>query len=211
MTNNIRERVARIGPNDEPVLEGSLLGIAVWVLGYTITYVIVEPDLRASRLHRVIEAMEGAPSTHEMVGWVFFNAHFVQTVFTDLPVIETYSMSMIGGEQGFTVLLYLVPVVLLVVAGAIAARYQPVHAPISGAVAGLTVVPGYLLCAVLGVLLFEVTLAGARAGPNPVTGILFAGIAYPLIVAGASGAVIGGLRPRDGTDGGPRTRESPPD
>jgi hypothetical protein len=35
----------------------------------------------------VIEALQGEPATVDMVGWVFYNAHLVLTVFSDVPVL----------------------------------------------------------------------------------------------------------------------------
>ena len=175
-----------------PVVEGTFAGIVAWVFGYAFTYVIVAPDVRDSPLHRIIEAFEGEPATYEMVGWVFYNAHFVTTVFRDLPIIGSHTTTFLGGEEGFSLLLYAIPIGLLLAAGLGLARYRGAPDATQGALAGVAVLPGYLLLSIAGVFVFEVTIAGARGGPDLLPAIFLAGIVYPLLFGGAGG-VLGGL------------------
>lgn len=175
-----------------PVVEGIVAGIVAWLVGYATTYALVAPDIRESPLHRFIEAFNGEPATYEMVGWVFFNAHFVDTVFRDLPLIGSHTTSFIGGEDGFTVFLYAVPVGLLLVAGVALARYCRANTPVQGALAGATALPGYLLLSVAAAVLFEVTLSGASGAPDLLPAIFLAGIVLPALFA-AIGGVIGGM------------------
>lgn len=175
-----------------PVVEGVVTGIVAWLVGYAITYVLVAPDIRESPLHRFIEAFNGEPATYEMVGWVFFNAHFVDTVFRDVPLIGSHTTSFIGGEDGFTVLLYAVPGGLLLVAGLTLALYSQTNTPTQGVLAGVMALPGYLLVSVVAAILFEVNLGGASGTPDLVPAILLAGVVLPAVFA-TIGGVIGSL------------------
>lgn len=182
-----------VSPSDRiSVVAGVVAGVLAWMGGYAVTYVIVAPDVRESPLQRFIEAFAGEPATYEMTGWVFFNAHLVDTVYRDLPLIGSQTTSFIGGEDGFTPLLYLVPAGSLLIAGIVLARYREADDPSRGALAGVLALPGYLLASVVGVFLFEVTLAGATGGPDPLPAVFLGGIVYPVLFAGGGGA-IGGL------------------
>jgi hypothetical protein len=169
------------------IATGSLVGTLPWLAGYAITYLLVAPNLRESPLTRIIETLDGAPATHELVGWVFYNAHFVDVVL-DIPVLGSQTTAYIGGDTGFTAALYLVPVVLLIAAGALIARQQAATDPTAGGVAGLTLLPGYLLLTVVGGLLFEITVGGATGGPDLTAAVILAGVLYPAVFAVVGGA-----------------------
>ena len=183
-------------PSGSDLLSGTVAGIATWIAGYVSTYVLVAPNVRESGLNRIIETLGGEPATYELVGWVFYNSHMVETVFRDIPLVGSRATNYIGGEGGFTTLLYAVPVVLLLAVGLGLARYRAVDGPSAGALVGSTVVPGYLLAAVAGGVLFEVTVAGATGGPDLLTAVVLAGIVYPVVCAGGGGAVGGLLEAR---------------
>lgn len=181
--------------DETPLVEGTVAGLFAWLFGYVITYVLVAPDIRSSSLNRVLEAFQEEPATYEMVGWVFYNAHFVETVYRDLPLIGDQAASAISGDGGFSAVLYAVPVGLLFAAGLALARYQPPATVAEGALTGATTVPAYLLLSVLGVFLFEVSLGGATGGPDLLPAVLFAGVLYPALFAGAGGALGAALEP----------------
>ena len=186
------------GVGSVPIVEGAAAGLLAWLLGYLATYLVVSPGVRDSPLNQIIEALDGEPATYEMVGWVFYNAHFVNTVFSDLPIVGSHTTSYIGGEEGFAVLLYVVPIVLLLLAGLAVGYYRGASDPSDGAIAGVTVVIGYLVLSVAGLFLFEITVGGASAAPDRLAGVVLAGIVYPLVFAGAGG-VAATLFERDGS------------
>ncbi|GAB3671951.1 hypothetical protein [Halopiger thermotolerans] len=172
-----------------PVLEGAAAGVGAWLVGYAVTYLLVANDVRESPLQRMIEAFDGEPATYEMVGWVFYNGHLVETVFRNVPLLGSRATSSIGGEGGFTVALYAVPVATLFVAGLALAVYRGSPAPTDGLLAGLTALPGYLIVTVAGVFLFEVTLGNATGGPDALPAVVLAGLLFPAVCAGVGGAV----------------------
>ncbi|MFB6311280.1 MAG: hypothetical protein ABEH64_08900 [Salinirussus sp.] len=178
---------------DRPLLvAGSAGGVAAWLIGYVLTFLIVAPTLRDSALNRIIEAFEGQPATYEMVGWVFFNAHLVNTVVSDIPILGTSTTSFIGGDGGFTPLLYIVPVGLLIAAGLATSRYAGATNAGEGIIAGLLVLPGYFVLAIAGTVVFSVSVAGATVGPAPLPAAAIAAIAVPGVCGGLGGA-IGGI------------------
>jgi len=181
--------MARTRTDDLPVVAGTVAGIAAWVLGFALTYALVAPDVRDSALNRIIELVDGSPATYELVGWVFYNAHFVDTVVRDVPVVGSRSSSYIGGDGGFSLVLYAIPAGLLLAAGLALARYRGSTDPVGGAIAGVLVLPGYLALSAIGVFLTEVSLGEASGAPDLLPAILLAGVTYPVLCGGFGGAV----------------------
>jgi hypothetical protein len=170
--NGIRERV--------PFGVGAAAGAAAWVLGYLCTYLITSSDIQNSLIGQFTDI-----PTWKAVGWVFFNAHFVDTV-VELPVVGG-ATSFVGGEEGFTVLLYVVPPLLLLAAGLAVGRYAGAADAATAAVGGASLVVGYGILSVVGVALFPTE----NVTPDAVTGVLLAGVVYP-VVFGAVGAAVAG-------------------
>lgn len=179
-----------------PIVPGAIAGVFAWLVGYVFTYAITGTDLRESGLNAIIEFTGGESAAYELVGWVFFNAHFVDVVYTGIG--QGLPASFVGGEEGFTVLLFLVPPALLFAAGLGLGRYYGVTGPNRGAITGVLVVPGYLVLSVFGAFLFRVSALGATGEPEFLTAILLAGIIYPLVFGGLGGAVAGMTAARGG-------------
>lgn len=167
---------------------GPVGGAVAWLLGYALTFLLAAPDIEDSPIQEIIEVIQGDPATYELVGWTFYNAHFVDTIFRGIPVFGDVARNFIGGD-GFSELLYLVPIGLLLAAGVAVARVQGAAELSEGMVAGVAVVPGYLLLSVVGVFLFEISLEGVRGGPDVLPAIVLAGIVYPVVFAGIGGVL----------------------
>ncbi|WP_263018027.1 hypothetical protein [Natronobiforma cellulositropha] len=177
------------------VLEGSIAGLLAWIVGYAITYAAVGSDVREGWVNRGLEFVTDEPATYEIVGWVFYNAHFVDTAFEGVPFLR--SANAIGGD-GFTAALYLVPPGLLLVTGLAVARYRGVTDATEGILTGLAVVPGYLLASAVGVFLVEVSVGDASGGPALLPALLLAGITIPVVFATA-GSLLGALTAGSGS------------
>lgn len=182
-----------------PLVPGALAGVAAWVLGYVFTYLLVSSDLRESGLNQFAQAFGDGDATYELVGWVFFNSHFADTVI-DAGFFGTEATNFIGGEDGFTALLYVIPVALILASGLAIGRYQGVTDVNDGAIAGALVVPGYLVLSIVGAFLFRVEAGGASGQPDLLPAIVLAGIVYP-VVFGAIGGAIASVTAEDDSSG----------
>lgn len=177
-----------------PLLLGAATGggVFAWVLGYTVTYALVAGRIRESVPTQLLEVIEDGSLVTEFVGWVFFNAHFVPTV-QEVPVLGASVTSYVGAD-GFTPVLYLVPVGLLVVAGLAVARLYGAADPMTGALVGTLITPGYLLVTLVGRALVSVDISTAlgsvTGAPELVPVLVVGGLVYP-VVCGAIGGLLG--------------------
>ena len=159
-----------------------------------LTAVVVLARIQNTELGELSEGAGDGGSGIDFVGWVFFNSHFVDTIVTAdiLGFGGSSAVSFIGGD-GFTPLLYLIPVALLVGSGLAVGRSQGVTETADGAVAGVLVVPPYLALSVVGTLVFRVSteaLGSSFSGqPDLLPSILLAGLVFPAVF-GAIGGVI---------------------
>lgn len=172
-----------------PISAGVVAGIAAWLVGYVCTYIVAGTQIRESILSQAVELLGDGSATYKFVGWVFFNSHFVDTVVSG--PLSTSASNAVGGGNGFTPILFLVPLALLVGAGLAVGRFQGVETAEAGAVAGLAVLPGYLVFAVLGTVLFEVSAGPASGGPDVVLAVVLAGVVYPAVFGALGGALAG--------------------
>ena len=188
-----------IGGRRVPLGVGAVAGTLAWVLGYFLTFVVTSGRIEAfqgSCLGRVAELFGIEIPTWKVVGWIFYNAHFVDTAAAG------GTGSALGGDGGFTPLLYVVPPLVLFAAGLAVGRASGAEDVANAALDGATVLVGYLPLSVIGVLLFEATVAGTTVGPALVPGVLLAGVLYPAVF-GAAGAGVAALT--TGGDGGRST------
>jgi len=172
-----------------PFVGGALAGVLAWFAGYAVTFLAVGTEVQDSAAQRFIEAVQGEPATYEIVGWVFYNLHLVDTVFVGVPAVGQFTTNAIGGDGGFSPVLYLIPVGLLFAAGLAVARYRGVSSVGEGVVTGATVVPGYLVLTVIGLVLFKVNVGGATARPEQFEAVVLAGLLFPAAFAGSGGAL----------------------
>jgi hypothetical protein len=180
---------------DLPFGVGAAAGAGAWILTYLFTYIITSSEIQNSIIGRFTDI-----PTWKAVGWVFYNAHFANTI-VDVPIVGG-ATNFIGGENGFTPLLYVIPPLLLLVAGLAVGRYYGATDDTAGAaMAGVTTVVGYGVLSIVGVFLFA--MQEPSIGTDPITGILLAGIVYPAVFgtvgAVAAGLTAGGSRPESTT------------
>lgn len=178
-----------VGGRRVPLGIGAAAGALAWILGYLLTYAVIAGRIEAfqgSFLGRIAELFGLEVPTWTVVGWVFYNAHFVNTA------AGGGTGSAIGGDGGFTPLLYVVPPLLLFAAGLAVGRASGAVDAANSALDGATVVVGYLPLSVVGVFLFEATVAGTAVGPSLAPGVLLAGVLYPAVF-GAAGAGVAAL------------------
>lgn len=176
-----------------PLGAGSAAGAATFAVGYLVTYLWQADRVEGSveGLNAVLELV-GAASVPvwQAVGWLYYGAHHVPVALW-LPGRARVTRSLVGTD-GASTLLYLLPPVLLAVAGFAVARYVDAREPTAGAIAGASLLPGYAVLAAGGLLLTRYTAGEAAVAPPLATGLLLAGIAYPA-VAGTLGGLLGGV------------------
>lgn len=172
------------------VVGGGLAGgIAAWVVGFLVVYLLTASEIENSLGSGVLEALTNENVTWKLVGWIFYNAH---NVTIKIPGFfgQTAQNFVVGSEETALTALLVLPPLLLAVAGA-AAAWNTAAAPTAAARNGAAVVLGYLPLSVVGAVLFSVSVGDATAGPNLVTAVLLAGAVYPLVF-GAIGGLVGG-------------------
>ena len=166
-------------------------GLLAYALGYVFTYALSIATVRESSLARIAEAFGDGGEAWKMVGWVFYNAHGATTTLdVTVPVFGgTSAVNLIARSDALSPVLYLIPPALLVAAGLAAARTAGVG-DLGGALrVGPTVALGYLPPAVLGAVLFTVTVGDSVGTPTLLTAVALAGVVYP-VVFGALGAAV---------------------
>jgi len=155
-----------------PVKAGAIAGAFAYVGGYLVT---------------VVFSLMDTSFNHTFAGRLFYNAHFVDSEFSQGGRTETYNLLSEGLE--FTVpelFWYLVPVALLLYAGyALTNRQYRIDSQGHAAAIGATVVAGYLPLVLLGTFLFE----EEGASPETGTAIILAGLFFPLVLGGIGGYV----------------------
>ncbi|WP_254840721.1 hypothetical protein [Natronomonas marina] len=178
-----------VGQNNDgrPYVVGAAAGLVAWLVGYVLTYLLSATELDDSLINRFVQFAEGDSATYELVGWVFYNAHFVSIRYVNVPI--SLPQNFVGGEDGFSVVLFVVPPLLLFAAGLAIGRYRGIADTAEGAITGALVVPGYLVLSVAGVFLFEVTVGDASGAPALLPALVLAGLLYPAVF-GALGGVV---------------------
>ena len=188
---------------------GLLLGMVAFVGTYAVMY-----SLRAERVASAVAGLPLALSTStpevpQVVGWLVYRAHFV-------PI--EYSVTGAGSDSGELSfgsfpgagdlvaalepgLLLFVPLFMLFICGFYTAIQCDISTPKTGAVAGATVVVGYLLLVVVAVAaltwslslaVFNLTLT-ASIGPEEIQAVFIAGVVYPLVGGALGGAAAGSV------------------
>ncbi|ELZ41928.1 transporter permease [Halorubrum californiense DSM 19288] len=173
---------------------GAAAGAISYVLGYLVVYVTqsgrVEEGL--SGINFFADLFGGDTiSVWRGVGWVFYNAHFVDVEVPSL-IDAAQSVNFISQSDGGFTYLSVVPPLLLIVAGVAIARAAGATTPVDGAQSGALAVAGYLPLAVIGAFLFRYAVGdGASVAPTLVTAVLLAGLVYPAVFGAVGGAAAG--------------------
>lgn len=174
------------------LLRGGVAGVAAFLLGYVLTYAwkapAVEESFSGINVLAELFGGQGVP-TWKGVGWLYFNAHVVALRVDGMGGARMVNLIQ-ESDDGSLVLLYALAAAVLLLAGAVVARYGSSGRVAEGAANGATVVVGYLPVAVVAALLVGHTFGGGvRVAPDLVTAIAVAGIVYPAFFGAVGGAV----------------------
>lgn len=177
-----------------PIKEGALFGAASFVGGYVVTLVLVALGESDDMTEDLIEA----------AGWMYYNAQFADielsvssdgfgaaldgTTFNYLTDSEAF------GEEIATeipaLIYHLIPIVVLVGAGFLLARYVGATVAQEGAMAGALLPAGTLPLTLIGTFVFQLSEEEVSMAPVLVDSLLLVGIIFPAIL----GAIGGFLR-----------------
>ncbi|MEF8853651.1 MAG: hypothetical protein V5A44_13375 [Haloarculaceae archaeon] len=175
-------------PDAAPMLaRGGLVGVAAWLLGYLVTYLLHGGNVRDALATDILEFLAGDPVTWKLVGWLYFNAHFVDASVPGLLGSSTVNL-LSGAEDAALLVLYVVPPVALLGAGVFLAGGT--DEPATAAREGAAVALGYLLVSLVAAFAVRITVADAVAGPVLVTAVLLAGLVYPFVFGALGGAAV---------------------
>lgn len=183
-------------PSDEDSLlttfgPSAIAGAGAFIVGFAITYLIkweeAVSELPTTVFGSQLEAYQG-------VGWVFFVMHNVQITVSGSGPGGSVSQSFGPGELNNTYL-FIVPIVLLALAGYLIAKRVDATTFKSGFIMGATTTIGYVVLVAVSVFIisFEANEGSRSAsiGPEIAQAIVIAGIIYPVICGGIGGAVWG--------------------
>lgn len=201
-------RTASTGRRPAAVAAGGFVaGTLAYLLGFATIYLrttgsVPEDVVGAITDLGEVSAGVDPPATWQVVGWLYYAAHNVDVVVevAGLGRSGTGALPLTEGvlwERWFVLL----PVVTLVIAGVVVARFASAADPRSGALAGGAVALGYAPLAVAGILLtaWDASIqygglsASGSIGVDPLTGVVVAGVAYPLCLGAAGGAAVGAI------------------
>lgn len=179
----------------DTVVTGGAIGGAVYVLGYLVVYVTQSGSVadRLSGYNFLADLFGGDPiPVWKGVGWLFYNAHAVETVIPGFGGRRTENF-IATADDGSLTWLYVLPPLLLLAAGYAVARYDMVGSPSDGAIRGAAVTVGYLPLALVGAFVFRATVGDGTVAPDPITAVALAGLLYPIVAGGVGGALAGFL------------------
>lgn len=164
------------------LVPGAAAGVVAYIVSYVVLFLFLLVEGGNILQEQAIQA----------VGWVFYGAHNVDVTVTAAG--QSQSQNVLQTLTGVTTIpvfvYYLVPIAVLVAAGyLVASRVQTGGDVAAAAAAGATVTIGYLVLAIAGTFLFAIGSAAASAGPDRLTGVLIAGLAYPLVFGAVGGAI----------------------
>ena len=171
-----------------PIGRAAGLGAAAYVAVYAVTYLFVE-------LQEDTDFGSTDVSQMDVAGWFFYSAHFVDIKLTQND--QTSTENIISEAADLTVpepIWYIVPVVILVAIGLVAAMGLDERSASAqdAALSGAAVVAGYLPLAVVGTFLFKYETEQSFLGqtistsitPDTAMAVGLAGVAYPVVPGG---------------------------
>ncbi len=171
-----------------PAAAGTIAGIGAWLLGYLVTYLVTIDEIESDLLAQGLQLFAADAAAWKLVGWLFYNAHNVAVRVPRGPFTPN-SGNFVAADDGTLWILYLVPPVSVIAAGALVTwrRRTALRSAGDAVVGGSTVLVGYLLLSIVGVTAFSVGLGGETLRPDPITAVLLAGVVYPLLFGSIGG------------------------
>lgn len=165
-------------------------GVVAYLVGYAATFALVGSrtatllesiriDVRYGGPESLTALAETAIPAWKAVGWFLYGSHNVAVIGAFPERVGSVSLNVLARAGGEYRLLYLLPPVVLTVAGYLVARTTRTYGARGEQVAGASVALGYVACCVAGGLLFSLRIP--PVGPDLIATIFFAGLGYPVV------------------------------
>jgi len=168
-----------------PWVYGAAGGVVAYLLEYLLAFVLWSTTEFPETMGGMIrEFLTNQVPDWVFSGWLLYNAHFVD-IRIDGGVGRSRWNFIDFVAQSSTDILYIVVPGILLVAGVALARAAGARDAASGALAGASIVVGYLPLAIIGTFVFT----AQDGAPVLVQSVLLAGIVYPVAI----GAIGGGI------------------
>lgn len=159
---------------------GWVVGVLAWTFSYAVTFFLYRSEIEGTIVSQAVD-------TSQIVGLLFFNAHTVPAELVHPYDLSTHNFLAAGAASP---ILYVLPPIVLTLAGLfIAFRVESTRQFGRNIQAGSTIVVGYAVCSLLGVIVFTATSGDTQFRPALPGALLLAGILYPLVFGALGGAI----------------------
>ena len=168
-------------------MASAIVGAMAYGVAYLATYgVVLVVGLKRQLLGADGSTLRAAADLGQApndIGIILYNAHLVDL---SIGYLSVDALGALAGQEPLLAVVWAFPPVALLVAGALLGRGTS-----DGASVGARLTLGYMPVAVAGLFAFSVEVRqGLRvttASPDLVTGIVFAGLLYPLVFGAVGG------------------------
>ena len=191
--------------HSKTVAAGFVGGVVTYLIGFAVIYLQKANTVEYDVFERIgkfgqLSTQVDPPTAWQVIGWLQYAAHNVDIVLeiSGLGRSVRQTLPLTEGvlwERWFVLL----PVVTLVLAGFVVAHIRSARGVQGGFLAGSSITLGYSVVVLGGVVVTTWTQsvsygglsASSSVGPEPLVGVVLAGLAYPIVLGGVGGAVAG--------------------
>ncbi|WP_435159533.1 hypothetical protein [Haladaptatus sp. DFWS20] len=176
-------------------------GISAFLIQYAVVFVLfgsqVSSLLQAKTIElgygsgskSILELIGGSPLPWKMAGWMLHSGHGVNLIVRLSNYGKSTEINLVALAGGWAQTLYLLPPVVLFVAGYLVARTSRTYGAHGDDYAGASIALSYGLCYFVSGFVFMVDANSARADPNMYTGLYLGCLIYPLAFGWFGGRV----------------------
>ena len=175
---------------DIPLRRSIPVGIAAYAIQYGLMLLVVlgriglftqttTLEYESIGPRTLADVLEATPPLWKFAGWILHNAHYSDLVVPVANYLGVPRVNLISKQGGLFTILFVLPPIVLVGAGYLAATTGPTSGYRGEDLAGTSIIFGYLLCCIAGGLLF--TFQRPTVGPALASTLFIAGGVYPLV------------------------------
>jgi hypothetical protein len=198
----------RNGQPDDLTRQGVLYGVASFVAGYVILFVLRGDQLLSDftqgftstgpSLSELSQMGGSLPEKWQLTGQFYYVGHnadiSLRVAASGQEFTQTIGVGFFGGQN---TIMWIAPIVALVGGGFLLARQYDFASSGAAAKAGARVTAGYLPAAAIGIFAFQwttsvessFTAVSLTMQPDLTTSLIFAGVVYPVVLGAVGGAL----------------------